>query len=190
MAEEEKEMQPQEAEAKSAAPEEVVMEKVSDDEFASILSDTFGDFSRLAALLPSFKTADGDLVRGVEWLDPKKDFQRKEFLNKKNYATQRKLLAERLKLWVNSLSASDNLDDIRKTINEKSAKLEENLEKNDPFLSVSLSASAKAGSSSTVMPLTLTTPSRISSSHFRLEATPAAANIFCNLCFAISTVYK
>jgi len=111
MAEEEKERQPQEAEAKPAAPEEVVMEKVSDDEFASILSDTFGDF-------------------GVEWLDPKKDFQRKEFLTKKNFAMQRKLLAERLKLWVNSLSASDNLDEIRKTINEKSAKLEENLEKN------------------------------------------------------------
>ena len=46
------------------------------------------------------------------------------------FAMQRKLLAERLKLWVNSLSASDNLDEIRKTINEKSAKLEENLEKN------------------------------------------------------------
>jgi len=130
MAEEEKEMQPQEAEAKPAAPEEVVMEKVSDDEFASILSDTFGDFSKLAALLPSFKTADGDLVRGVEWLDPKKDFQRKEFLTKKNFATQRKLLAERLKLWVNALKDSDKIDDIRKSINEKSAKLEDNLEKN------------------------------------------------------------
>ena len=130
MAEEEKEMQPQEAEATPAPPEEAVMEKVSDDEFASILSDTFGDFSKLAALLPSFKTADGDLVRGVEWLDPKKDFQRKEFLTKKNFATQRKLLAERLKLWVNALKVSENIDEIRKSINDKSAKLEENLDKN------------------------------------------------------------
>ncbi|MEW5922872.1 MAG: hypothetical protein AB1746_02690 [Candidatus Zixiibacteriota bacterium] len=130
MAEEEKEqLQPQEAQPKPAA-EEVVMEKVSDDEFASILKDSFGDFSKLAALLPSFKTADGDLVRGVEWLDPKKDFQRKEFLTKKDFATQRKLLAERLKLWVNALSKSDNVDDVRKSINEQSAKLEENLAKN------------------------------------------------------------
>lgn len=130
MAEEEKEkLQPQEAQPKPAA-EEVVMEKVSDDEFASILKDSFGDFGKLAALLPSFKTADGDLVRGVEWLDPKKDFQRKEFLTKKDFATQRKLLAERLKLWVNALGQSDDVDDIRKTINDKSAKLEENLAKN------------------------------------------------------------
>jgi hypothetical protein len=128
----EEEKQPQEAEAKPvAAPaEEVALEKVSDEEFASILKDSFGDFGKLAKLLPSFKTADGDLVRGVEWLDPKKDFQRKEFLTKPQFATQRRLLAERLKIWVNSLSSSDNLDEVRKKLNEQSAKLEENLEKN------------------------------------------------------------
>ncbi|UCD94766.1 MAG: hypothetical protein JSU69_01565 [Candidatus Zixiibacteriota bacterium] len=131
MGEEEKEkLQPQEAEAKPAPAEEAVAEKVSDEEFASLLSDTFGDFSKLAALLPSFKTADGDLVRGVEWLDPKKDFQRKEFLTKKNFANQRKLLAERLRVWVNALSTGDNLDEVRKKLNEDATKLEENLEKN------------------------------------------------------------
>jgi hypothetical protein len=132
MGEEEKTPQPQqEAEAKPAtAAEEVVLEKVSDDEFASILSDTFGDFGKLAKLLPSFKTKDGDLVRGVEWLDPKKDFQRKEFLTKKQFAAQRRLLAERLKIWVNSLSSSDNVEEIRKNLNEKGTKLEENLAKN------------------------------------------------------------
>lgn len=131
MGEEEKqEMQPQEAEAKETQPEEAVAEKVSDEEFASILSDSFGDFSKLSALLPSFKTADGDLVRGVEWLDPKKDFQRKEFLTKKDFAKQRRLLAERLKVWINALASSDNIDEIRKKLNEESARLETNLEKN------------------------------------------------------------
>jgi len=129
MGEEEK-LQPQEAEAKEAKPEAPAMEKVSDEEFASILSDTFGDFSKLAALLPSFKTAEGDLVRGVEWLDPKKDFQRKEFLTKKDFANQRKLLGERLKIWVEALGASENLDEIRKNLNEKATALETNLEKN------------------------------------------------------------
>ncbi len=133
MGEEEKNLQPQEeqAQAKEAAPaKEMEMEKVSDDEFASILSDTFGDFSALAKHLPSFKTADGDLVRGVEWLDPKKDFQRKEFLTKPDFAKQRKLLAERLKLWVNALAESDDPDEVRKSLNEQATKLEQNLEKN------------------------------------------------------------
>lgn len=54
---------------------------------------------------------------------------------------------------------------------------------------MSVSGSAKAGNSSIVLRLTLTTPSVISSSHFRREATPAAAMIFCNLCFGIFAVY-
>lgn len=129
MGEEEKnQAQPAKAAEAEAAP--AVGEKVSDEDFASILSDSFGDFKKLASLLPSFKTSDGDLVRGVEWLDPKKDFQRKEFLTKSQFATQRKLLAERLKLWMEYLSKSDNLDDIRKTLNEGATKLETNLEKN------------------------------------------------------------
>jgi len=130
MAEEEK--QEQAAQAEAAAPEKPAMEieKVSDEEFASILGDTFGDFKKLAALLPSFKTADGDLVRGVEWLDPKKDFQRKEFLTKKDFAVQRKLLAERLKIWIENLSKDASLDDIRKGLNERATELEQNLDKN------------------------------------------------------------
>ncbi len=132
MGEEEKELQPQKqeaAEAEAAKPEAVV-EKISDEEFASILGEQFGDFKKLAALMPSFKSADGDLVRGVEWLDPKKSFQRKEFLTKKDFANQRKLLSQRLKSWVDFLSKSDNLDEIRKGLTEESTKLEENLEKN------------------------------------------------------------
>lgn len=131
MGEEEKNQpQPQAEPAAEAKPEKEVAEKVSEEEFASILSDSFGDFSKLASLLPSFKTADGDLVRGVEWLDPKKDFQRKEFLTKKDFATQRRLLAERLKVWVENLSKSENIDDVRKDLNEQATKLETNLEKN------------------------------------------------------------
>jgi len=130
MGEEEKQPQSQAEPAAEAKPEKEVAEKVSEEEFASILSDSFGDFSKLAALLPSFKTADGDLVRGVEWLDTKKDFQRKEFLTKKNFATQRKLLTERLKVWVENLSKSENIDDVRKDLNEQATKLETNLEKN------------------------------------------------------------
>lgn len=129
MGEQEKDQaQPQEqaAEAKPAAPAEAI----SDEEFQSLLSDAFGDFKKLAGLLPSFKTVDGDLVRGVEWLDPKKSFQRKEFLTKKDFATQRKLLAERLKLWIEHLSKSDNIDEIRKGLAEESAKLEDNLSSN------------------------------------------------------------
>ncbi|HOP07518.1 MAG TPA: hypothetical protein PLF13_09525 [candidate division Zixibacteria bacterium] len=119
--------QPEQAAEAQAKP---VAEKISDDEFADMLSDNFGDFKKLADLLPSFKTVDGDLVRGVEWLDPKKDFQRKEFLTKKDFANQRRLLAERLKLWVEQLSKSDNLDEVRKNLNEEATKLETNLEKN------------------------------------------------------------
>jgi hypothetical protein len=122
-------MKPQEAEAMAAASKEAV-EKVSDEEFASIMGDAFADFSKLANLLPSFKTADGDLVRGVEWLDPKKDFQRKDFLSKPDFAKQRKLLVHRLKIWMDFLSRSGSLDDIRKNLNEEAAKLETNLEKN------------------------------------------------------------
>jgi hypothetical protein len=123
-------MQPQAAEAQPAEAAPVAAEKISDEEFASILGDTFGDFSKIASLLPSFKTSDGDLVRGVEWLDPKKDFQRKEFLTKPDFAKQRMLLAQRLKIWSENLAASDNPDAIRKSLNEVSAKLETNLEKN------------------------------------------------------------
>jgi hypothetical protein len=129
MGEEEKQAQPQEAEAKEAAPKEAV-EAISDEEFSSILGEAFGKFKSFAALLPSFKTADGDLVRGVEWLDPKKDFQRKEFLTKKDFAKQRQLLRQRLGIWVNNLSKDESLDQIRKSLSEESAKFEANLTKN------------------------------------------------------------
>jgi len=125
--EEKREMKPQEA---TAQPETVAAEKMSDAEFASMMGNSFADFGKFASLLPSFKTADGDLVRGVEWLDPKKDFQRKEFLTKKEFAKQRKLLAQRLKIWIGFLSKSANLDEVRKRLNDEAAKLEGNLEKN------------------------------------------------------------
>ena len=56
MGEEEKnEPQPQ-AEAADAAPqkEAVAIEKISDEEFASLLGDNFGDYKKLSALMPSF----------------------------------------------------------------------------------------------------------------------------------------
>ncbi len=130
MGEQEKDQAQPQAEAAEAQAAPVAAEKISDEDFASILSDSFGDFKKLANLLPSFKTVDGDLVRGVEWLDPKKDFQRKEFLTKKDFAVQRKLLAERLKLWVEHLGKSDDIDEVRKGLNEEATKLEANLQKN------------------------------------------------------------
>lgn len=130
MGEEEKqEAQAQEAQAKEAAPV-AAGEVISDDEFTSLLSESFGSFKKLAALMPSFKTPDGDLVRGVEWLDPKKDFQRKEFLTKKNFEGQRKLLALRLNKWIEYLSGDESPDTTRKKLSEDSAKLEANLRKN------------------------------------------------------------
>lgn len=130
MSDEEKGMQPQKEQAAEAKQAATPGEKLSDDEFAELLSEKFGKFDDLAKLLPSFKTVDGDLVRGVEWLDPKKDFQRKEFLTKKNFAKQRKLLAERLRIWVEALSGDNEPDDVRKSLNEKMTKLEANLDKN------------------------------------------------------------
>jgi len=124
--EDERQQQPQAKPAEAAAE----AKPLSDEEFGTLLSDTFGKFDNLAKLLPSFKTADGDLVRGVEWLDPKKDFQRKEFLNKKEFATQRRLLRERLRIWTEHLGKSDNLDAVRQALNEAATKLEENLAKN------------------------------------------------------------
>ncbi|MDD5425309.1 MAG: hypothetical protein PHN52_02315 [candidate division Zixibacteria bacterium] len=129
--EDKRELQPQkEAQAEAAAKPTVEVEKISDEEFASLLGETFGDFKKLAALLPSFKTADGDLVRGVEWLDPKKSFQRKEFLTKPDFAGQRKLLAQRLKAWLEFLAKDEKVDDIRKKLTDDATKLEENLNKN------------------------------------------------------------
>ncbi len=104
--------------------------RLSDAQFAALLSDSFGDYSKLAALMPSFKTPDNDLVSGVEWLDPKKEFQRKEFLNKPEFAARRKTLAHRMKLWMEHLSTSKSPDDVRKGLAEAAAKLETNLSKN------------------------------------------------------------
>jgi hypothetical protein len=127
--EEKREMQPQ-PEAAPAEAKEVAIEKISDEEFSSLLGDSFGDFKKLAALLPSFKTAEGDLVRGLEWLDPKKSFQRKEFLTKPEFAGQRKLLAQRLSLWLQFLAKDDKVDNIRQKLTDEATKLEANLEKN------------------------------------------------------------
>jgi hypothetical protein len=129
MGEEEKqELQPQQQSA--AQPAAQAVEKVSEEEFAGLLGDHFADFKKLASLLPSFKTVEGDLVRGVEWLDPKKEFQRKEFLSKAEHARQRELLSERLSAWIEMLSSDSNVDAIRKTVAEEATKLEANLQKN------------------------------------------------------------
>ncbi len=132
MGEEEKqELQPQKEAAEQAdAAEEAVVEKISDDEFASLLGEAFGDYKQLASLLPSFKTADGDLVRGVEWLDPKKSFQRKEFLTKTDFEGQRRLLRQRLEAWVKYLAKDESADAVRQKLTDESTKLEENLDKN------------------------------------------------------------
>ena len=123
-------MQPQAAEAAPAEAEKPAVEKISDEEFSTILGEQIGDFSKLASMLPSFKTQDGDLVRGVEWLDPKKDFQRKEFLTKKDFGKQRQLLAQRLDLWTKYLAGSETPDEARKKLAEDATALESNLEKN------------------------------------------------------------
>ena len=128
MAEEEK--QPQQQEEAAPAAEKTAGEVISDEEFSSMLGSTFGKYKDFASLLPSFKTADGDLVRGVEWLDPKKDFQRKEFLTKKDHAKQRQLLCQRLQIWIDNLAGDASIADIRKKLSETSAKYEENLSKN------------------------------------------------------------
>ena len=128
---EKKGLQPQKQEAaEAAARPDAVVEKISDEEFTSLLGESFGDFKNLASLLPSFKTADGDLVRGVEWLDPKKSFQRKEFLTKPDFAAQRRLLRQRLEAWMKFLASSDNPDAIRQKLTDEATKLEGNLEKN------------------------------------------------------------
>ena len=128
--EEKRELQPQPQEAAKPTAPEVEIEKISDDEFASLLGESFGDFKKLAALLPSFKTAEGDLVRGIEWLDPKKSFQRKEFLTKPEFAGQRKLLAQRLQYWMRFLAMGGGIDKIREQLTTEATKLEANLEKN------------------------------------------------------------
>ncbi len=130
--EERQEAQPQAAEATPSvdATPDVAGAPLSDDDFADLLSDQFGDYKKLAALLPKFKTADGDQVHGIDWLDPKKDFQRKEFLTKEQFADQRRLLKQRLALWVDTLASGKSADDMRKDLAEKSAALEKNLKKN------------------------------------------------------------
>jgi len=130
MGEEEKQAQQQEEAAAAPAAEKTAGDVISDEEFSSMLGSAFGKYKDFANLLPSFKTADGDLVRGVEWLDPKKDFQRKEFLTKKDHAKQRQLLRQRLQLWIEHLSKEAPIDEIRKDLSEASAKFEENLKKN------------------------------------------------------------
>jgi len=127
MNDEKREMKPEES--KPAETKGAERERVSDKEFAELLSQKL-KFEELMKMLPQMRTSDGDLVKGVEWLDPKRESQRNEFLKKPEFAKQRRLLAERLKLWVEALSASDDPDAVRKVINEKMTKLEANLDKN------------------------------------------------------------
>lgn len=129
MGEEEKKSQEQRAE--EAMPEAAPAGGLSDEEFNEFLSEKFGKFDDLAKLLKKFKTPDsGDLIPGIEFLNPGKANQRKDFLQNKDFAKQRKLLAERLRLWKEALSQTDDPDEMRKILNEKMTQLEANLEKN------------------------------------------------------------
>ena len=58
--------------AKEEAPAAKEAEAIPDEEVMEIIGTTFGDYAKIAPLLPSFKTLEGDLLRGIEWLDPKK----------------------------------------------------------------------------------------------------------------------
>ncbi|MFQ6032853.1 MAG: hypothetical protein ACE5K2_08025, partial [Candidatus Zixiibacteriota bacterium] len=91
---------------------------------------TFGDYVKIAPLLPSFKTLEGDLLRGIEWLDPKKTFQREQFLTKPEFATGREQLFVRLKAWRQTLGTDKAIDQLRRDLDQQVEKLEANLTRN------------------------------------------------------------
>lgn len=116
--------------AKEEAPAAKEAEAVSDDELMEIIGTTFGDYAKIAPLLPSFKTLDGDLLRGIEWLDPKKTFQREQFLTKPDFAAGREQLLLRLTAWRETLATDKSVDDLRRDLDQQVEKLEANLTKN------------------------------------------------------------
>ncbi|HEX7400839.1 MAG TPA: hypothetical protein VF369_01550 [candidate division Zixibacteria bacterium] len=105
-------------------------EAISDEELTGIIGATFGDYAQIATLLPSFKTLEGELIRGIEWLDPKKTFQREQFLTKPEFAPGREQLSLRLKAWRETLAADKAIDQLRRDLDQQVEKLEANLTQN------------------------------------------------------------
>lgn len=119
-----------EPKAKEGAPKAKEAEVISDEEVMEIIGATFGDYAKIAPLLPSFKTLEGDLLRGIEWLDPKKTFQREQFLTKPEFATGREQLLLRLKAWRETLGQEKTVDELRVELDQQVEKLETNLTQN------------------------------------------------------------
>jgi hypothetical protein len=129
MAPEKEKPEPKPKAKEEAAPVKEA-EVISDEEVMGIIGTTFGDYAQIAALLPSFKTLEGDLLRGVEWLDPKKTFQREQFLTKPEFALGREQLLLRLKAWRETLAADKAIDQLRRELDQQVEKLEANLTQN------------------------------------------------------------
>ena len=60
------------------------------------------------------------VVDGIQNVNPESKARRKIFLNEGNYAAERKQLKEKLQLWLDTLSSSDNVADIIRACEEKS----------------------------------------------------------------------
>lgn len=116
--------------AKEEAPGAKEAEAIPDEEVMEIIGTTFGDYAKIAPLLPSFKTLEGDLLRGIEWLDPKKTFQREQFLTKPEFASGREQLLLRLRAWRETLGADKAVNQVRAELDQQVEKLEANLTQN------------------------------------------------------------
>ncbi len=107
--EEKREMKPQEAEAMEAQREPRRPKRFP----TTNLHRSLGDPSAISANWPPCcrRSRRPMAIWCAVWNGwiPKKDFQRKEFLTKKDFAKQRKLLAERLKIWVDFLSKAGSV---------------------------------------------------------------------------------
>jgi len=123
MAKEEKE--------EKAAPEEIPETKVAEvDEQIKEIVGVFGEYSKVMLLMPRIRTAEGDVIPGPEYLDPKKPDQRKRFLTKPDYLKARKQLLKRLQVWKSLLSSAAEIAEVRRQAEERAAKIEENLHNN------------------------------------------------------------
>lgn len=121
-------------EAKPKGKEEVApgkeAEAITDQEVLDIIGATFGDYAQIAALLPTFKTLEGEPIRGLEWLDTKKPFQREQLLTKPEFAPAREQLLLRLKAWRETLAPDKAVDQLRRELDQQVEKLETNLTQN------------------------------------------------------------
>jgi len=130
MPEDEKLKPKAEEKIKEAKPAEEKAE-VTDKAVLEIIGTTFGgDYAKIQPLIPSFKTIDGDMVRGIEWLDPGKPLLRGQFLSKPEYKDGREQLLRRLQVWKEYLSTDKAIDFVRQDLSGQAEKLEKNLELN------------------------------------------------------------